>query len=70
MVDFDTGLPSIRKIQSLIQVKQEVELKLLTDDLLVGKILWQDQECFCLEDQYAQQTLIWRHSLAYLKPKS
>ena len=50
--------------------KQEVELKLVTDDLIVGKIMWQDSQCLCLLDHYDQPTLIWRQSLVYLKPKS
>lgn len=70
MPEFDTGLPSIRMIQGYIKDKQEVELRLSTDDLLVGKILWQDRDCICLIDQYEQSTLVWRQSLVYLKPKA
>jgi host factor-I protein len=70
MSEFDTTLPSIRQVQTLISDKQEVELKLVTDDLLVGKILWQDHDCICLVDQYEQKTLIWRQGIVYLKLKS
>ncbi len=70
MSEFDTTLPSIRQVQTLISDKQEVELKLVTDDLLVGRILWQDHDCICLVDQYEQKTLIWRRGLVYLKLKS
>ena len=70
MTEFDTGSPSVKKIQSYIKDKQEVELKLITDDLIVGKILWQDSLCICLEDHYNQSTLIWKQSLVYLKPKA
>jgi host factor-I protein len=70
MSEFNTGLPSIKQIQSLIKEKKEVEIKLSTDDLLVGKILWQDQSCLCLLDQYEQPTLIWIQALVYLKPKA
>lgn len=70
MSEFDTSLPSIRQVQTLIADAQEVELKLTTDDLLVGKILWQDVNCICLVDQYEQKTLIWRQSIVYLKLKS
>ncbi len=66
----ETNLPSIRLFQTLIRDKQEVELKLVTDDLLVGKILWQDVYYFCLVDQYDQQTIILRESVVYIKPKS
>jgi len=70
MSEFDTSLPSIRQVQTLIADAQEVELKLTTDDLLVGKILWQDVNCICLVDQYEQKTLIWRQAIVYLKLKS
>jgi host factor-I protein len=70
MSQFDTGLPSVRQVQSYIQDKQEVELKLTTDDLLVGRLVWQDPNCLCLVDQYEQPTLVWRQSLVYLKPKA
>lgn len=70
MSEFDTTLPSIRQVQTLISDKQEVEVKLVTDDLLVGRILWQDHDCICLVDQYEQKTLIWRQALVYLKLKS
>jgi host factor-I protein len=70
MSEFDTSLPSIRQVQTLIADAQEVELKLTTDDLLVGKILWQDVNCICLVDQYEQKTLIWRQAVVYLKLKS
>lgn len=70
MAEFDTTLPSIRQVQTLISDKQEVELKLVTDDLLVGRILWQDTDCLCLIDQYEQRTIIWRQAIVYLKLKS
>lgn len=68
--ELDTGLPSIRLIQSLIKDSSEVELKMVTDDLLVGKILWQDPHCVCLVDHYNQQTVIYRHAIVFLKPKA
>jgi host factor-I protein len=70
MTDFDTGLPGVRQVQNYIKDKQEVELKLITDDLIVGKIIWQDADCLCLLDHYEQPTLIWRQALVYLKPKA
>ena len=70
MTEFDTGLPSVRQVQDFIKDKQEVELKLSTDDLMVGKIIWQDASCLCLVDHYDQPTLIWRQALIYLKPKA
>jgi host factor-I protein len=70
MSDFDPGLPSIRQVQTYIQDKQEVELKLTSDDLLVGKIIWQDANCLCLVDHYEKPTLVWRQALVFLKPKA
>jgi host factor-I protein len=70
MTEFDTGLPNVKQIQKYIADKQEVEFKLITDDLLVGKIIWQDPSCICLVDHYDQPTIIWRHALVYLKPKA
>jgi host factor-I protein len=70
MSQFDTGLPSVRLVQDYIKDKQEVEVKLTSDDLLVGRLVWQDPDCLCLLDQYEQPTLVWRQSLVYLKPKA
>lgn len=70
MTEFDTGLPSTRMVQNLIKEEKDVEIKLLSEDLIVGKVLWQDQHCLCLVDHYDQSTLVWRQAIAYLKPKS
>ena len=70
MTEFDTALPGVKLIQNYIKEKQEVELKLVTDDLVVGKIIWQDANSLCLMDHYNQQTLVWRQALVYLKPKA
>ena len=43
MTEFDTGLPSIKQLQGYVKNKQEVELKLVTDDLIVGKIMWHSE---------------------------
>lgn len=69
-MEFDTNYPSVRQLQAFVKDKQEVEFKLMTDDLLVGKILWQDANCICLVDQYDQKTLIWRQAIVYVKPKA
>lgn len=68
--ELETGLPSIRQIQTLTREETEVELKLSTNDLLTGKIRWQDQYCLCIIDHYNQQTIVWRQAIVYLKPKS
>jgi host factor-I protein len=70
MSEFETGLPSVRLIQSYIKDKQQVELKLITGDLLVGRIFWQDHACMCLLDASEQQILISRSALVYLKPNA
>jgi host factor-I protein len=70
VTELDTGLPSTRQIQTLIREEQEVELKLLTNDLITGKIRWQDTSCVCLVDHYEQPVVIWRQAIAYMKPKA
>ncbi|MEM7593676.1 MAG: RNA-binding protein hfq [Cyanobacteria bacterium P01_G01_bin.39] len=70
MSEFDTALPGVKLLQNYIKEKQEVELKLVTDDLMVGKIIWQDADSLCIMDHYNQQTIVWRQALVYLKPKA
>lgn len=70
MLELDTSLPSIRTIQSLIKDKKEVEMKLVTDDLLVGRIFWQDTECVSLIDREDKKIMIWRQAIVFIKPKS
>ena len=70
MTEFDTALPGVRQVQNYIKDKQEIELKLVTDDLVVGKIIWQDADSLCVVDHYNQPTIIWRQALVYLKPKA
>ncbi|MFB8792029.1 MAG: RNA-binding protein hfq [Potamolinea sp.] len=67
MSEFDTGLPSIRQIQGFIKQGKQLEIKLLTNDLFTGQLLWQDQHSLYLIDQDGQQMIIWRHAIAYLK---
>ena len=69
MSEFDTALPGVRQVQNYIKEKQEVELKLATDDLVVGKIIWQDADSLCIMDHYNQEILVWRQALVYLKSK-
>lgn len=68
--DFDTALPSIVQVQTLIKQAIIVELKLLTGDLLTGKISWQDQNCLCIIDQSNNPITVWQHAIAYVKPKN
>ncbi|NET37613.1 MAG: RNA-binding protein hfq [Cyanothece sp. SIO1E1] len=67
--ELETGLPSVNQVQTLIREAKDVEIKLITDDLLVGKLRWQDPHCICLLDHYDQPTIIWRQAIVFLKPK-
>jgi host factor-I protein len=67
--ELETGLPSVRQLQTLIKDNSEVEVKLITNDLLVGKLRWQDPHCLCLLDHYDQPTIIWKQAIVYVKPK-
>jgi host factor-I protein len=68
LTEFDTSLPSVRQVQNLIKETSQVELKLLTGDVLNGKILWQDLQCMLLQDGSGQKFTIWKQAIAYLKP--
>jgi host factor-I protein len=68
-IEFNTALPSVRQVQTLIKDSTEVEIKLSTNDLLVGKLRWQDEHCVCLVDHYDQPTIIWKQAIVFLKPK-
>lgn len=70
MAEFNTGLPSIRQVQNFVKSKNPVEIKLVTNDLLVGTILWQDSQCVCLAPEADSSILIWRQAIAYLKANS
>ena len=67
--EMEMGLPSVRQLQNLLREGKEVELKLVTGDLLSGKIRWQDIHCISLTDQYDQDTIVWRQAIVYLKPR-
>ena len=68
--ELETGLPSVRQLQMLIRDKQEVEIKLLTNDVIIGRVQWQDVYCICIGDSENQSILVWRPAIAYLKPKT
>jgi host factor-I protein len=70
MAELETGLPSVRQIQSFIKDGKQVELKLLTQDLLTGKVRWQDQQCISLLTSDDQSLIIWRQAIAYIKELS
>lgn len=70
MNEVDTGLPNFRQVQGFIKDNQAIELKLLTGDLISGRVFWQDLHCICVRDESEQLVTIWRHAIAYLKLKN
>ncbi len=68
MPELDVNLPSTRQTQGLIKDKIGVEIKLLTNDTFVGKIVWQDYEYIFFADANDQKILISRPAIAYIKP--
>jgi host factor-I protein len=69
IMGLDTSLPSIRQVQNLIQQAVTIEIKLLTGDILIGTIIWQDSQCMCLMNENSQQMTVWKQAIAYIKPK-
>ena len=67
MTELDVNLPSIRQTQGSIKDKIEVSIKLLTGDVFVGRIVWQDPECLFFTDANDRRTLIYRQSIAYIQ---
>ncbi len=70
MAEFETGLPSVRQIQGFIKEGNEVELKLLTGDVLIGQLRWQDQQCICLIPDDGLPMIVWRQAIAYIKQQN
>lgn len=69
MTELQIGLPSVRQIQNLIKEARQVEIKLMTNDILTGTLRWQDPDCVCLLTENDQPIIIWRHALVYIKPQ-
>ncbi|MEM7555550.1 MAG: RNA-binding protein hfq [Cyanobacteria bacterium P01_A01_bin.84] len=67
LTEFNTSLPSIKQFQSFIQQTQQLELKLVTGDIIAGKIIWQDQHCMLLVDSEEQKITVWKQAIAYMK---
>ncbi|MEM7726517.1 MAG: RNA-binding protein hfq [Cyanobacteria bacterium P01_A01_bin.45] len=67
LTEFDTSLPSTKQFQTFIQQTQQLELKLVTGDIISGRIVWQDQHCMLLVDGSDQKTTIWKQAIAYIK---
>ncbi len=68
MSEFNTGLPSVRQIQKFIKEKATIEVGLLTDTNVRGKVLWQDNQSICLLDNNETKIIIWLQAIAYIKP--
>lgn len=68
MLELDVNAPSVRQTQGLIKDKIGVEIKLATNDVFVGTIVWQDVHCLSLLDAQEQKILISRQAIAYIKP--
>ncbi|PZO38090.1 MAG: RNA-binding protein hfq [Leptolyngbya sp.] len=65
--EFATGFPSVRQVQTLIRDKATVEIKLITGDLLSGRVVWQDPQCICLETEDQSKHQIWKQAIGFLK---
>lgn len=65
--EFDTGLPSIRQVQTLIRDQQTVEVKLTTGDTLAGALSWQDANAICVKETSGQNVILMRGAIAYVK---
>lgn len=64
--EFDTGLPSVRQIQTLIREQNTVEIKLMTGDIFNGSVVWQDAHAICLSVD-GQTIVTMRAAVAYVK---
>jgi len=64
---FDTGLPSIRQVQTLIRDQARVEVKLTTGDTLTGSVSWQDVNAICVKGTAGDNTILMRGAIAYVK---
>lgn len=65
--EFASGLPSTRQVQTFIRDKKTIEVKLLTGDLLSGRVVWQDPHCICLETDDQHKHQIWKQAIGFLK---
>ncbi|MFN5857521.1 MAG: Hfq-related RNA-binding protein [Pseudanabaenaceae cyanobacterium] len=62
----NVSLPSVRRIHSLIKEKSDVQVKLITGDVLQGRILWVDDNCLGLESAEGK-VLLWQHAIALIR---
>ncbi len=67
VTEFNTGIPSVRRLQKVIREREILEVKLNTGDVFVGQLRWQDPDCLCLADAEGQESLLWRSAIAFVK---
>jgi len=67
-VEFNTGLPSIRRIQKFIQTKQPVTLLLVQGEPVQGVIRWQDPLYINLGQPDQEDLLINRSAIVWIRP--
>jgi len=65
--EFDISLPSIKQLQNWIKQTTTVEFKLLSGDLITGRVFWQDHNCVSILDGDGKQITVWKHAIAYMK---
>lgn len=65
--EFAAGFPSVRQVQTLIRDKKNVEVKLVTGDMISGRVLWQDPDCICIEVDGQGKHQVWKQAIGFLK---
>ena len=66
----DHKLGIINRWHRTIKEKLTVEFRLMTGDLITGRIFWQDHNCICIFDGNNEQIMVWKQAIAYMKPFS
>jgi host factor-I protein len=64
--NLNTSLPSTRKMHSFIREKQEIQVKLLTGEVVTGRLLWLDEHCLMIESG-EDKMMVWVNAIAYIK---
>jgi host factor-I protein len=64
--NLNTSLPSTRKMHSFIREKQEIQVKLLTGEVVTGRLLWLDEHCLMIESG-DEKMMVWVNAIAYVK---
>ncbi|MBD1876278.1 RNA-binding protein hfq [Nodosilinea sp. FACHB-131] len=65
--EFATGLPSVRQVQNLIRDHAPIEVKLITGDVITGRVVWQDPQCICIQTEDQSKHQIWKQAIGFLK---